>query len=314
MEGVLAEPLQLYAAGYYKAAATAAAAIRAVTTTAADTWVEQQRAFLQAACEQQLLLLQQQPWQLQQQQHHQQLQQMRQSANPAIKALGLFLLLTKYADPVQNPQQQLQMRQELLDLGQSNVSAAFLAASAAAETDPLFALQICSAYNGDHQMRALRLQLLLRINREDVAKTQVEGDTATGAYETAEQSISRALCHIWNGEFLPGDHCLSDAEISLPRRGEELSPLIENGRAVSLIQRGDYQSAYQQLSNLLRQAPWDEVCLTNSLACLRLLRRHQEADQLSDKLCRELPDCHAAKQRQRLREVFAAEAATDVPL
>ncbi|KAL8445035.1 hypothetical protein Emed_005920 [Eimeria media] len=323
------KPLQLYAAGYYNAAAAAAAAEAAAAP--ANSPAGQQREFLAVACEQQLQQQRQPPHQ----QQPEQLQQMTQSSNPAIKALGLFLLLTQYGDQGMQRQRLQELQQQLRELAASNATAAFLAAAAAAASnEPLAALQICSSSSKDPQMRALRIQLLLRIHREDLAKTQLESDLfvmrlhseadaaactvgvaarplrlrTSGAYETAEQSISRALCHLWDGEALAAENCLADAETALPRAQGDTSCTLQNARAVCELERGNFVSAYQRLQNLLAIAPLDETTLANLVCCLRLMKRHSEADEISEKLCSAHPKAHFAKQRLRLREAFAVEA------
>ncbi|XP_026189924.1 coatomer subunit epsilon-2 [Cyclospora cayetanensis] len=268
------QALQLYAAGYYKAAGAEASAIRAT-----DSYTEQQREFLVAACEQQKQLLLQSPHVLQKQ-HPQQLQQMLHCSNPAIQALALFLLSTRYCQTEQHPERQ-QMQKQLQELGRTCAAAAFLAAASAAETNPVGALQLCNNCTTP-EMRALRLQLLLRIHREDRAKMQLESDIASGAYETAEQSISRALYHLWEGDAVSAEASLTDAEMALSLRAGDVSALIENGRAACAMQRGDFQTASERLNNLLTVAPWDESALCNAICCFRRLHKNALADELSE--------------------------------
>ncbi|CDJ42038.1 coatomer epsilon subunit, putative [Eimeria tenella] len=275
MNNILSEPLQLFAAEYYEAAGSAAAAA-AAAARAADPATEQQREFIQVASEH-LLLLQKQEPRLLQQQHPQQLHRLLTHNNPAIKALALFLLLTRYCGPTQ--QQQLQS--ELEELSSTCAPAAFLAAAAAAERDPAAALRICSNYSTD-ELRALRVQLLLRIHRDDSAKAELDSEIASTAYETAEQSISRALCQLWNGDCAAAGASLADAEISLVRKGGGISAVMENARAVCAMQRGDFQTAIELLTNLLAVAPWDETALSNAVCCWRHLQKDKTAEELSD--------------------------------
>ncbi|OEH75610.1 coatomer epsilon [Cyclospora cayetanensis] len=257
MLGYQTRALQLYAAGYYKAAGAEASAIRAT-----DSYTEQQREFLVAACEQQKQLLLQSPHVLQKQ-HPQQLQQMLHCSNPAIQALALFLLSTRYCQTEQHPERQ-QMQKQLQELGRTCAAAAFLAAASAAETNP-----------------------------------------ASGAYETAEQSISRALYHLWEGDAVSAEASLTDAEMALSLRAGDVSALIENGPI----------DAFPLISVLpFFQAPWDESALCNAICCFRRLHKNALADELSERLTAGFPNSAAAKNRIRLREVFLAESATDVPL
>ncbi|KAL8451790.1 hypothetical protein Emag_002613 [Eimeria magna] len=78
---------------------------------------------------------------------------MTQSSNPAIKALGLFLLVTRYGDQGLQRQRLQELQQQLRDLAASNATAAFLAAAAAATSnEPLAALRICNTSSKDPQM------------------------------------------------------------------------------------------------------------------------------------------------------------------
>ncbi|CBZ52106.1 putative coatomer epsilon subunit [Neospora caninum Liverpool] len=197
------------------------------------------------------------------------------SPNPFLRSLAVY---TQFLAATSS-QEQLTLYHQLRALmqEQANTFSVFFAASAAAALGNFSdALQFASQLQL-LEMRVLKLQILLLMNRGDLAEEE--------ARQVAAQN--------------------DDAPLS-----KLATALVDTRKAAANIQRRDWNSAFEDALKAYQQAPQDSDTLVNLICCCRNMKRHQDADFYVERLSSVAPSHPMVA---KMRELHAAFANAGVP-
>nr|CEL66068.1 TPA: coatomer epsilon subunit, putative [Neospora caninum Liverpool] len=230
------------------------------------------------------------------------------SPNPFLRSLAVY---TQFLAATSS-QEQLTLYHQLRALmqEQANTFSVFFAASAAAALGNFSdALQFASQLQL-LEMRVLKLQILLLMNRGDLAEEEAR-QVAAQNDDAPLSKLATALVDTLGGNPQEAYLSLGDIEMLCQQPGQPcVSSLLLNGKAAANIQRRDWNSAFEDALKAYQQAPQDSDTLVNLICCCRNMKRHQDADFYVERLSSVAPSHPMVA---KMRELHAAFANAGVP-
>ncbi|KEP64987.1 UNVERIFIED_CONTAM: coatomer epsilon subunit protein [Hammondia hammondi] len=231
------------------------------------------------------------------------IQAMSASPNPFLRSLAVYMQFLATA----SPQEQLTLYHQLRALmqEQGNTFSVFFAASAAAALGNFSdALQFASQLQL-LEMRVLKLQILLLMNRGDLAEEEAR-QVAAQNDDAPLSKLATALVDTLGGSPQEAYLCLGDIEMLCQTPGLPcVSPLLLNGKAAANIQRREWNTALEDALKAFQQAPQDCDTLVNLICCCRNMKKHQEADFYVERLSAVAPSHPMVVKMRELHAVFA---------
>jgi coatomer protein complex subunit epsilon len=238
------------------------------------------------------------------------LKSMQNSPCPGQRAAALTAILTMSK---QEPQK-AQARSKLMEIAKESqdLSTNVLAASALAVAgEHADALQI----TGQHptlEMQALRVYILLKMNRTDLAERQLR-EMSGANDDSAAYRLAQAAVHLGTGN--PEEAYLVYCDLATqfpgePGGGDESqSTLLAVGKAVANMQRGMFSEAMEDLQRATGNTPNDPDVLVNLCCSTVRLAKREEFARYYASLEKAHPNHPYVQKTQGIRNAFARFAA-----
>lgn len=186
-------------------------------------------------------------------------------------------------------------------------TAKMLASCAFAAEDNMAEAHRLAASNPTLEMKALRAQLLMQMERPELAE-QLFHEMSVTDDDAAVTKLTGALVHIGSGNFQESYLTYCDLQ-ALYQAGDDApearrSVALLTGKAVANMQRKQWQEAFEDLTRARLTAPNDAVVLANLVCVCQHMRKTQEAEDFLKVLGTADPSHPFVQSATRIRQAF----------